>query len=76
MGTLRKLLEKHGKGRPIVGLTAWDYPSGLLAQRSGGIDLVLVSDSLGKIVLGLPGSIGLSLDVSCTVRHFSPPPPV
>ncbi|PUU83092.1 ketopantoate hydroxymethyltransferase [Tuber borchii] len=62
MGTLRKLLEKHGKRKAIVGLTAWDYPSGLLAQRAGGIDMVLVSDSLGKIVLGLPGSIGLSLD--------------
>ena len=70
MGTLRKLLEKHGKRKAIVGLTAWDYPSGLLAQRAGGIDMVLVSDSLGKIVLGLPGSIGLSLDVSAHIQRL------
>jgi 3-methyl-2-oxobutanoate hydroxymethyltransferase len=60
---LQSFLQKHTSGKILVGLTAWDYPSGLLAERSGGIDIVLVADSLGKVILGLQGSISLTLDV-------------
>ncbi|KAH0606619.1 uncharacterized protein H6S33_003453 [Morchella sextelata] len=59
---LQSFLQKHTSGKILVGLTAWDYPSGLLAERSGGIDIVLVADSLGKVILGLQGSISLTLD--------------
>lgn len=61
---LQTFLRKYANKKTLVGLTAWDYPSGLLAERSGGIDLVHVSDSLGKVILGLQGPISLTLDVS------------
>lgn len=36
---------------PIVGLTAYDTPMALLVDASG-VDLILVGDSLGRLVLG------------------------
>lgn len=70
---LQTFLRKYTNKKALVGLTAWDYPSGLLAERSGGIDLVHVSDSLGKVILGLQGPISLTLDVSnkqCSRRRW------
>jgi 3-methyl-2-oxobutanoate hydroxymethyltransferase len=38
-------------GRPVVMLTAYDYPSGRIAE-AGGVDVVLVGDSAAMTVLG------------------------
>jgi 3-methyl-2-oxobutanoate hydroxymethyltransferase len=46
--TLRAL---KSQGRPIVMLTAYDYPSGRVAE-AGGVDVVLVGDSAAMTVLG------------------------
>ena len=40
-------------GPPIAALTAYDYPSARLLDESG-IDVLLVGDSLGMVVLGFP----------------------
>ena len=48
--------------RPIVMLTAYDYPSARLVDRSGA-DIILVGDSLGMVVLGQPDTLSVSLDI-------------
>lgn len=47
--------------RRIVALTAWDFPTGLLAEN-GGMDLVLVGDSLGVASLGHADTTEVTLD--------------
>ena len=54
---------RHAKGteRKISALTAYDYPMGRLLDESG-IDLVLVGDSLGMVVLGHPDTTLVTMD--------------
>ncbi len=46
--------------RPVVALTAYDYPTGRLLDESG-VDLILVGDSLGMVVLGFPDTTEVSI---------------
>ena len=49
------------KGRqPIAALTAYDYPMARLLDECG-VSLLLVGDSLGMVVLGLPDTTGVTL---------------
>ncbi|MEO8615645.1 MAG: 3-methyl-2-oxobutanoate hydroxymethyltransferase [Luteolibacter sp.] len=48
-------------GPPIAALTAYDYPSARLLDESG-IDVLLVGDSLGMVVLGFPDTTHVTLD--------------
>ena len=48
-------------GRKLVMMTAYDYPFGLLAAEAG-IDIVLVGDSLGMVVMGLEGTIEVTME--------------
>lgn len=57
LSRLRAVASKH----KIVAITAWDYPTGLLAE-SAGIDLVLVGDSLGIAALGHEDTTVVTLD--------------
>ncbi|HEV8189908.1 MAG TPA: 3-methyl-2-oxobutanoate hydroxymethyltransferase [Ktedonobacterales bacterium] len=47
------LRERKAAHIPITGLTAYDYPTAVLIDRAG-LDLILVGDSLGRIILGHP----------------------
>ena len=47
--------------RPIAPLTAYDYPTAKLLEEVG-IDLLLVGDSLGMLVLGYPDTTQVKLE--------------
>lgn len=48
-------------GRKVAALTAYDYPGARLLDEAG-IDLILVGDSLGMVVLGHPDTTQVTLD--------------
>ncbi|MEJ2097499.1 MAG: 3-methyl-2-oxobutanoate hydroxymethyltransferase [Deltaproteobacteria bacterium] len=49
------------EGRKLVMVTAYDYPFGLMAAEAG-VDIVLVGDSLGMVVMGLEGTVAVSME--------------
>ena len=49
------------ENRKLVMVTAYDYPIGLLAAEAG-VDIVLVGDSLGMVVMGLEGTVGVTME--------------
>lgn len=53
-----KMKEKNEK---IVMLTAYDYPSAKLAEQEG-VDMILVGDSLGMVVLGYDSTVPVTMD--------------
>ncbi|HEY7207600.1 MAG TPA: 3-methyl-2-oxobutanoate hydroxymethyltransferase [Gaiellaceae bacterium] len=58
---LPELLEMKRRGEKIVMVTAYDAPSGRLADEAG-IDLVLVGDSSGMVVHGRESTVPVTLD--------------
>ncbi len=59
--TLLDLQNKKRQGIPIVMVTAYDYPSAKLADEAG-VDMILVGDSLGMVVLGYDTTVSVTLD--------------
>jgi 3-methyl-2-oxobutanoate hydroxymethyltransferase len=49
------------ENRKLVMMTAYDYPFGLLADEAG-VDIVLVGDSLGMVVMGLDGTVEVTME--------------
>jgi len=58
--TPRKIIAMKGKER-IVMVTAYDYPSALLADKAG-MDIVFVGDSMSMVVYGEPNTLNLPVD--------------
>ena len=56
--TLRKMKQR---GEPITMLTAYDYPTALAMDQSG-VDIILVGDSLGMVVLGYPNTLPVTME--------------
>jgi 3-methyl-2-oxobutanoate hydroxymethyltransferase len=61
--TVRDIRRMHADGAPITVLTAYDAMFGRLADESG-VDIVLVGDTLGMMVLGYPTTLQVTLDES------------
>jgi 3-methyl-2-oxobutanoate hydroxymethyltransferase len=59
--TLSRLAEKKALGEPIAMVTAYDYPSGQVAEEAG-VDIVLVGDTGAMTVLGYPSTVPVTLD--------------
>jgi 3-methyl-2-oxobutanoate hydroxymethyltransferase len=59
--TADSLLQKKLAGHPITALTAYDYPTARLVDEAG-IDMVLVGDSLGMVVLGYENTLPVTMD--------------
>jgi 3-methyl-2-oxobutanoate hydroxymethyltransferase len=59
--TTVKLLRMKAEGQKIVMITAYDYPSAKLVDQAG-VDLILVGDSLGMVVLGYENTLAVTLD--------------
>ena len=55
-------------GEPIVCLTAYTAP--VAAILDGTCDLILVGDSVGMVLHGLPTTVGVTLEMMiCTARR-------
>jgi 3-methyl-2-oxobutanoate hydroxymethyltransferase len=59
--SLPELAQLVRDGRPIVMVTAYDYPSGTLADEAG-VDIVLVGDSAAMTVLGHDSTVPATLE--------------
>lgn len=59
--TIRTIKEKKQKGEKIVALTAYDYPTAKILD-SLGIDIILVGDSVGNVVLGYDTTLPVTME--------------
>lgn len=59
--TTLTLLKKKAKGQPISMLTAYDYATALAVDRAG-IDIILVGDSLGMVMLGYETTLPVTME--------------
>jgi 3-methyl-2-oxobutanoate hydroxymethyltransferase len=65
--SLNELSQRKAHGPKLAVLTAYDYPTGRILDDAG-VDLLLVGDSLGMVVLGLPDTTGVTMDM---MRHHT-----
>ena len=61
MITPETIRARKAQGQRISALTAYDYPMGRLLDESG-LDLILVGDSVGMVVLGYPDTTEVTMD--------------
>jgi 3-methyl-2-oxobutanoate hydroxymethyltransferase len=59
--TVRDLREMKRRGEKIAALTAYDFLFARVVDRAG-VEVVLVGDSLGQVVLGLNSTVPVTLD--------------
>lgn len=64
--TIADLQTKKREGKKITMLTAYDYPMAKLIDAAG-IDVILVGDSLGMVVLGYDSTLPVTMDDM--IRH-------
>ncbi len=67
--TVQTLLGMKRRDRKIVMLTAYDYQTAVLEDRAG-VDMILVGDSLGMVVLGYENTIPVTLEE--IIHHLKP----
>ncbi|WP_243290037.1 3-methyl-2-oxobutanoate hydroxymethyltransferase [Bacillus sp. FJAT-47783] len=61
MLTRTELMKMKREKEPIVMMTAYDYPSGKLVEQAN-VDMILVGDSLGMVVLGYDSTIPVTVE--------------
>jgi 3-methyl-2-oxobutanoate hydroxymethyltransferase len=61
MKTTSQFLKMKAQGEKIVMITAYDYP-GAKFSEDAGVDMILVGDSLGMVVLGYDSTMRVTVD--------------
>ncbi|RLI00884.1 3-methyl-2-oxobutanoate hydroxymethyltransferase, partial [Candidatus Bathyarchaeota archaeon] len=61
MFTVSKLWKMKEKSEKITMTTAYDYPTALLVEKAG-LDMILVGDSVGMVVLGYENPVPVTVD--------------
>jgi 3-methyl-2-oxobutanoate hydroxymethyltransferase len=59
--TAPSFLELKRRGEPIVVVTAYDFPTARIADEAG-VDMILVGDSLGTVVLGYESTLPVTME--------------
>jgi 3-methyl-2-oxobutanoate hydroxymethyltransferase len=59
--TIPDILQMKSEGKKITMLTAYDFPLASFADKAG-IDMILVGDSLGMVVLGYENTIPVTME--------------
>ncbi|MGD9762884.1 MAG: 3-methyl-2-oxobutanoate hydroxymethyltransferase [Candidatus Binatia bacterium] len=59
--TVPEIAKAKAAGRPIVALTAYDFPFARITDEAG-VDLILVGDSLGMVVQGCETTLPVTMD--------------
>jgi 3-methyl-2-oxobutanoate hydroxymethyltransferase len=59
--TVRTIMDMKSRSEKIVMLTAYDYQTALLEDRAG-VEIILVGDSLGMVVLGYENTLPVTLE--------------
>ena len=59
--TIPDVLQAKKDGRKLAMVTAYDYPFGLMADEAE-VDMVLVGDSLAMVVMGLEGTVPVTME--------------
>jgi len=59
--TIHDIQKAKEEKRKLVMITAYDYPFGLMADEAE-MDMVLVGDSLGMVVMGLQGTVAVTME--------------
>jgi len=59
--TVSRLWKMKEKGEKITMTTAYDYPTALLVDKAG-LDMILVGDSVGMVVLGYENPVPVTVD--------------
>ncbi len=60
--SLSQLPQRKVTGPKLAVLTAYDYPTARMLDDAG-VDLLLVGDSLGMVVLGMPDTTGVTMEM-------------
>lgn len=61
MKTVTDFYKMKADGEKITMLTAYDYPSAKLVSEAG-VDMILVGDSLGMVILGYDSTVPVTMD--------------
>ncbi len=59
--TVRTIVDMKAAGEKVVMLTAYDYQTAVLEDRAG-VEIILVGDSLGMVVLGYENTLPVTLE--------------
>lgn len=59
--TVRTVVDMKAAGEKVVMLTAYDYQTAVLEDRAG-VEIILVGDSLGMVVLGYENTLPVTLE--------------